>query len=144
MSIGDRSGPWLPQQNVVKSHDAGSPTGFEERALRVILIQILFGRRPSCRSLVEIDGQTRSYGLVCITGNSEVIPLCPRSPVLGKFVEVLAHYVFRYRFRRLRTSDGLCVVHLPVPRVTSRLSDGRGSANKVEFLLSKPVQIVFG
>jgi len=38
----------------------------------------------------------------------------------------------------------LCVVHLPVPRVTSRLSDGRGSANKVEFLLSKPVQIVFG
>jgi hypothetical protein len=51
---------------------------------------------------------------------------------------------FRYRFRRLRTSDGLCVVHLPVPRVTSRLSDGRGSANKVEFLLSEPVQIVFG
>ncbi len=63
---------------------------------------------------------------------------------LGKFVETLAHCVFRYRFRRLRTSDGLCVVHLPVPRVTSRLSDGRGSANKVEFLLSKPVQIVFG
>ena len=51
---------------------------------------------------------------------------------------------FRYRFRRLRTSDGLCVAHLPVLRVTSRLSDGRGSANKVEFLLSKPVQIVFG
>jgi hypothetical protein len=50
----------------------------------------------------------------------------------------------RYRFRRLRTSDGLCVVHLPTPRVMSRLSDGRGSANKVEFLLSKPVQIVFG
>jgi hypothetical protein len=64
--------------------------------------------------------------------------------VFGKFVEALAHRVFRYRFRRLRKSDGLCVVHLPVLRVTSRLSDGGGSANKVELLLSKPVQIVFG
>jgi hypothetical protein len=71
-------------------------------------------------------------------------PWFPESLLLGKFVETLAHCVFRYRFRRLRTSDGLCVVHLPVPRVTSRPSDGRGSANKVEFLLSKPVQIVFG
>ncbi len=39
----------------------------------------------------------------------------------GKFVEALAHLVFRYRFRRLRKSDGLCVVHLPVPRVTNVL-----------------------
>jgi len=59
-------------------------------------------------------------------------------------VSVLAVLRFSIRFRRLRTSDGLCVVHLPVPRVTSRLSDGRSSVNKVEFLLSNPVQIVFG
>ena len=36
-------------------------------------------------------------------------------------MEALAHRVFRYRFRRLRKSDGLCVVDLPVPRVTNVL-----------------------
>jgi hypothetical protein len=92
--------------------------------------------------------------LLCDTTyrNATAARSAPRESVRRGFVQASSRHVrgvpgtlrFRYRFRRPRTSDGLCVVHLPVPRVTSRLSDGRGSANKVEFLLSKPVQIVFG
>jgi hypothetical protein len=59
------------------------------------------------------------------------------APILGKLLDTLAHCVFRYRFppaaheRRAMGRSTAC------PRVTSRLSDGRGSANKIEFLLSK-------
>ena len=61
------------------------------------------------------------------------------SQVLGKFAEALPHCVFRYRCRRLRTSDGLCVVHLPVPSCHEQLFNIRAILWSILMLTRVPL-----